>query len=423
MKKSGVPSRNGRQEKRKKASSSTAPGRAAVARAVERTTAVALPGADEGDIADVTTLDAASVDAADGDGDAADGDAHGGATGDGDGDADAAAIAANAEAETAIVHDGHLLPGSDDEQVQIPDGHYSCTVCQEVLAPPAMKILACGHPLCVTCKCSMYESTLNRCCPLCRHPFNVAYPLPVPRNLENLEFDYVDLTTAASAARTGRGVAAATTTGTATARRGTAARGRGAAATGGRGGTSAGRNSGRGSGRRNGMPNIDREGVMFLVEELLPASSLEWEELTERYQIERGEVPGTRSGEDMKNLFYRKMAQNGKKPTGTHTLDAMTRRCQQIMKSIAENNAALDVGDHSDDNSSDGEYPDDEAATTVNGVMPSSTSYGTAGVQLLEQASAARSNSRIPRSSEKSKNSRPYLSFSSVVLGKRTAQS
>ena len=44
-----MPSRNDRQARRSQAPSSAAPGRAAAARAVERTTAVALPDADEGE--------------------------------------------------------------------------------------------------------------------------------------------------------------------------------------------------------------------------------------------------------------------------------------------------------------------------------------------------------------------------------------
>jgi hypothetical protein len=123
-------------------------------------------------------------------------------------DANADAIAVNAEADTAVVHDG--LPDTDDDEVQIPDGHYSCPVCDEVLAPPLMQTLACGHHL------SAAAATT--------------------------------VTVAATTARAGSGVAASRgtgergTDGRGAGRRGTASSDRsGAVATGGRGGTSGGR--------------------------------------------------------------------------------------------------------------------------------------------------------------------------------------
>jgi hypothetical protein len=95
-------------------------------------------------------------------------------------------------------------------------------------------------------------------------------------------------------------------------------------------------------GRGKGRPNYNASKFLDVVEDIQPTNNVDWEIVGERYQEVMGEAV-VRSVISLKR-YFNTLHKKNQKPTGSSTLDPITRRAREIYQDIYRRESVTTLG-------------------------------------------------------------------------------
>jgi len=112
-------------------------------------------------------------------------------------------------------------------------------------------------------------------------------------------------------------------------------------------------------GKPKGSKNYQKEILLEIIEDVLPAGAEDWKLVLERYK-DRTKDNAPRDPDDVKRYFFEKLANKCRAPTGQSCPPALVSKAQQIYRKILDSNRSGCYPTTSDAEDEDNEDEDDD---------------------------------------------------------------